>query len=181
MFEVDRDGFMLLAMNFTGSKAHVIKLGFIKAFNEMERQLLAGNARVIDDVHTDMWYFKESVNRMYENDLELRKQKKLIAEQAAKIDNHDGRILEVESKISSKNENYYTISGYMSKNKISLSASESFKSFGIRAAKLSKENGITILKEYDAKYGEVNSYDKNKLFFISSLDQNLKVAVLVMI
>lgn len=37
MFVMNRDGFMLLAMGFTGKKAMEFKLDFISAFNEMER------------------------------------------------------------------------------------------------------------------------------------------------
>lgn len=39
MFYMNRDGFTLLAMGFTGQKAIQFKLAYIKAFNEMERQL----------------------------------------------------------------------------------------------------------------------------------------------
>lgn len=39
MFVMNRDGFTLLAMGFNGSKALEFKLEYIKAFNEMERQL----------------------------------------------------------------------------------------------------------------------------------------------
>lgn len=39
MFVMNRDGFTLLAMGFTGSKALGFKLEYIKAFNEMERQI----------------------------------------------------------------------------------------------------------------------------------------------
>ena len=39
MFVMNRDGFMLLAMGFTGKKAMEFKIQFISAFNEMERLL----------------------------------------------------------------------------------------------------------------------------------------------
>ncbi|MFA5040030.1 MAG: Rha family transcriptional regulator [Bdellovibrionales bacterium] len=39
MFEMNRDGFMFLAMGFTGEKAENWKLDLIDAFNEMERQI----------------------------------------------------------------------------------------------------------------------------------------------
>ncbi len=39
MFEMDRDGFSLLAMSFTGEKALKWKLDYIKAFNAMESEL----------------------------------------------------------------------------------------------------------------------------------------------
>lgn len=39
MYEMNRDGFMLLAMGFTGAEAENWKLDLIDAFNEMERQI----------------------------------------------------------------------------------------------------------------------------------------------
>nr|DAL97488.1 MAG TPA: KilA protein [Caudoviricetes sp.] len=39
MFEMDRDGFSLLAMGFTGEKALKWKLDYIKAFNAMEAEI----------------------------------------------------------------------------------------------------------------------------------------------
>lgn len=38
-YEITRDGFSLLAMGFTGEKALKWKLDYIKAFNEMEKEL----------------------------------------------------------------------------------------------------------------------------------------------
>ena len=43
-YEITRDGFTLLAMGFTGSRALQFKLAYIDAFNAMESQLHAGNA-----------------------------------------------------------------------------------------------------------------------------------------
>lgn len=39
LFYMNRDGFTLLAMGFTGSKALQFKLKYIEAFNEMERHI----------------------------------------------------------------------------------------------------------------------------------------------
>lgn len=39
MYYMNRDGFTLLAMGFTGDKALQFKLQYIKAFNEMEQQV----------------------------------------------------------------------------------------------------------------------------------------------
>ncbi|TWD58084.1 Rha family phage regulatory protein [Agrobacterium vitis] len=55
-FDMDRDGFMLLAMGFTGEKALKWKLAWIKAFNAMEAELLAhteisSKAHHPDDIH----------------------------------------------------------------------------------------------------------------------------------
>ena len=38
-FELTRDGFMLLAMGFTGAKALQFKLAYIAKFNAMEAEL----------------------------------------------------------------------------------------------------------------------------------------------
>ena len=43
-YEITRDGFTLLAMGFTGSRALQFKLAYIDAFNAMESQLHAGTA-----------------------------------------------------------------------------------------------------------------------------------------
>ncbi len=42
-FEMNRDGFSLLAMGFNGKKAFEWKLKYINAFNEMEERLKSGN------------------------------------------------------------------------------------------------------------------------------------------
>lgn len=39
MYYMDRDGFVLLAMSFTGKEAHQWKIKFIQAFNELEARL----------------------------------------------------------------------------------------------------------------------------------------------
>lgn len=39
MYEMTKDGFVLLAMGFTGKKAMDFKVKYIEAFNEMERKL----------------------------------------------------------------------------------------------------------------------------------------------
>ena len=41
MYELDRDGFTILAMGFTGEKAHKFKKAYIAAFNAMEKKLFA--------------------------------------------------------------------------------------------------------------------------------------------
>ena len=40
-FDMTRDGFMLLAMGFTGAKATALKLAYIERFNAMEAALLS--------------------------------------------------------------------------------------------------------------------------------------------
>lgn len=48
-FEMDRDGFTLVAMGFTGAKALDWKLAFIDAFNRMEAELRADRSELAAD------------------------------------------------------------------------------------------------------------------------------------
>lgn len=48
-YEMTRDGFSLLIMGFTGSKALEWKYKYIQAFNEMERQLREPKTNPVDD------------------------------------------------------------------------------------------------------------------------------------
>lgn len=43
MYQMNRDGFTLLAFSFTGKKAMQFKVAYINRFNEMEQQILQGN------------------------------------------------------------------------------------------------------------------------------------------
>jgi Rha family phage regulatory protein len=49
MFLMDRDGFSLLVMGFTGNKALAWKLKYIEAFNRMEAELMKRQANVLPD------------------------------------------------------------------------------------------------------------------------------------
>lgn len=47
MYLLTRDGFMMVAMGYTGEKAMQLKEAYINAFNEMERKLTAGSAQAV--------------------------------------------------------------------------------------------------------------------------------------
>ena len=49
MFLMDRDGFSLLVMGFTGNKALAWKLKYIEAFNRMEAELMKRQANALPD------------------------------------------------------------------------------------------------------------------------------------
>lgn len=52
MYLMNRDGFTLLVMSFTGKPAMEWKMKYIKAFNEMEAQLREGTTKVVTKVVT---------------------------------------------------------------------------------------------------------------------------------
>lgn len=155
-FLLDRNAFMLCVMYFSGEKAHKIKLGFIEAFNKMEQELLS-KAQPKKS---------EKVSRaemlLYQAQL-LYNHEKALEEQAEKLAEHDSRILKVEAKITTKNEDYYTVAGYMALNKIKAQNKGDFISYGRKASRESKSLGLAIFREYDPKHGDVGSYHKKAL------------------
>lgn len=48
---LNRDGFTLLAMGFTGEKALEWKIKYINAFNEMEKNLAQGSSNILERFH----------------------------------------------------------------------------------------------------------------------------------
>ncbi len=76
MYLMNRDGFSLLVMGFTGSKALQFKLDFIEAFNEME-QTIKSSFQLPQT-------YAEALRQLAEKVEDNEKQKQLIAEQAPK-------------------------------------------------------------------------------------------------
>lgn len=73
MYYMNRDGFTLLAMGFTGEKAMEFKLHYIQAFNEMEKQISQPNSmevmlqaalkheRELTEIRHDVDFLKDSM------------------------------------------------------------------------------------------------------------------------
>lgn len=79
MYYMNRDGFTLLAMGFTGKKAMQFKLKYIEAFNAMERQLMAKqDSYMIEDPI-------ERAKRWIEEQKELKEAQKQLEIQAPKV------------------------------------------------------------------------------------------------
>ena len=51
MFEMTKDGFMLLVMGYKTKKAMAIKISYIKAFNYMAEQLAKGGATLLEQYY----------------------------------------------------------------------------------------------------------------------------------
>ena len=128
---ITRDGFTFLVMGFTGKQAAKFKEDYINAFNAMEKALTASNkpATVFDIMQAQLDALKD----------------------------HETRLKEVEAKISTKDESYYTISGFSRLHGLSMPVGEA-RRLGKQAKKLSDQLGYTIGSEHDAKYGHINSY-----------------------
>lgn len=86
MAYMNRDGFTLLAMGFTGKKAMQFKLKYIEAFNAMERQLTAkqDSYMIADPIErAKRWIEEQKVLQETQKQLEIAKPKILFADSVA--------------------------------------------------------------------------------------------------
>lgn len=85
-YEMDRDGFSLLAMGFTGKAALQWKLKYIKAFNEMERFLLEGGGSLMQSLNEAMQLMEQDKQVASACGGGLNEWKKIRKAHMAKID-----------------------------------------------------------------------------------------------
>lgn len=86
MYLMNRDGFSLLAMGFTGSKALEWKLKYIQAFNEMEKTLKE---------HRDSYMIEDPIERALkwaEEQKEKQKALKALEEAKPKVETYDALV-----------------------------------------------------------------------------------------
>ena len=132
MFVMNRDGFTLLAMGFTGKKALKFKLDYIAAFNAMERSL--------KEIKTPQTY-AEALRRLAD-EVEAKEQIQYQLEQ--KTEQLD------ESK------EWYSIKRWAKEHNMN------WRSINWRRMKaLPYGLGYEIKKIFDANYGQVNIYHIN--------------------
>lgn len=81
MYLIDRDGFMLLVMGFTGDEAMKYKIGFIKAFNAMETELIKRNTTPMSMIETLQIALAQAI--------EIEEQKKLLEVTKPKVEYFD--------------------------------------------------------------------------------------------
>ena len=108
-------------------------------------------------------YFKVAKNMTPEEFLlysaqRMVEQAKAIKAANARIDKVDERLLEVESKQMTIDEHHYTIIGYANLTGIRGVSRDAAARLGRKASAMSRKQGYHIGKEYDAKYGMVNTY-----------------------
>ena len=108
-------------------------------------------------------YFKVAKNMTPEEFLlysaqRMVEQAKAIKAANARIDKVDERLLEVESKQMTIDEHHYTIIGYANLRGVRGVGRDAAARLGRKASAMSRKQGYHIGKEYDAKYGMVNTY-----------------------
>ena len=103
-------------------------------------------------------YFKVAKNMTPEEFLLFSAQRMVEQAANARIDKVDERLLEVESKQMTIDEHHYTIIGYANLTGVRGVSRDAVARLGRRASAMSRKQGYHIGKEYDAKYGMVNTY-----------------------
>ena len=106
-------------------------------------------------------YFKQSMTPeefLLYSAQRLLEHSKAIKATNARIDKVDERLLEVESKQMTIDQCHYTIVGYANLMGIRGMSRNIAAKLGRKASSMSKKQGYHIGKEYDAKYGVVNTY-----------------------
>ncbi len=93
---------------------------------------------------------------------QLEVQEKINAEVKQDIDFIAGRIDELEAKIASVDDNYYTIAGYCSLKKIACPLHKA-KEWGKMATRLSREQSIPTGTAHDERFGKVRTYHQDIL------------------
>lgn len=78
MYVMNRDGFTLLAMGFTGEKALKFKLDYINAFNQMEETIKSGGHHVPGS-------FREALLLAAEQQARIEEQQKMIEANRSKV------------------------------------------------------------------------------------------------
>lgn len=138
MFVMDRDGFSLLVMGFTGKEAMKFKIDFIRAFNEMESKLKLTLPKEPEEL------LLQSVQLMIE-------QKKRLAAVETKVN-------ELEAKTLTRPD-YFTIVGYATINKIQVGLQLAAK-LGQKAARICKINNYPMDEIPDPRFGRVRTYPR---------------------
>ena len=108
-------------------------------------------------------YFKVAKNMTPEEFLlysaqRMVEQAKAIKAANARIDKVDERLLEVESRQMTIDQHHYTIIGYANLMGVRGVRRDAAARLGRKASAMSRKQGYHIGKEYDAKYGMVNTY-----------------------
>jgi len=142
LYIMNRDGFSLLVMGFTGKDALNFKLEFIEAFNKMEKQM------------------KEQSKSLTPAEMFLQNAQLMVE--------HDKRIANVENELhvlkakTATIPDYFTIVGYGTLHHVSVNLRQA-SILGRRASELCKKRNLSMDRIPDPRFGEVKMYPREVL------------------
>ena len=159
MFVMNRDGFTLLAMGFSGEKALEFKVKYINAFNKMETELKSQQTKQLSAAESLL----QSVQLLvaHERQLEIleHNQKNMQGAISSLYDKVYGMQFQtnmIEQKLNNEIDRY-TVIGYCSAHNIPMTLTEA-SIIGGMCSRMCKKRNIPLEPIADRRFGKVNTY-----------------------
>ena len=159
MFFMNRDGFTLLAMGFSGEKALKFKVDYINAFNEMEAELKSQQPKQLSAAESLL----QSVQLLVAHERQLaileHNQKNMQGAISSLYDKVYGMQFEtdmVKQKLNNEIDRY-TVIGYCSAHNIPMTRKEA-AIIGGTCSRMCKKRNILVESIADPRFGKVNTY-----------------------
>ena len=159
MFFMNRDGFTLLAMGFSGEKALKFKVDYINAFNKMEAELKSQQTKQLSAAESLL----QSVQLLVAHERQLaileHNQKNMQGAISSLYDKVYGMQFETDMfKQKLNNEiDRYTVIGYCSAHNIPVTLTEA-SIIGGMCSRMCKKRNIPLEPIADRRFGKVNTY-----------------------
>ena len=159
MFFMNRDGFTLLAMGFSGEKALKFKVDYINAFNKMEAELKSQQTKQLSAAESLL----QSVQLLVAHERQLaileHNQKNMQGAISSLYDKVYGMQFEtdmVKQKLNNEIDRY-TVIGYCSAHNIPMTLTEA-SIIGGMCSRMCKKRNIPLEPIADRRFGKVNTY-----------------------
>ena len=159
MFFMNRDGFTLLAMGFSGEKALEFKVKYINAFNKMETELKSQQTKQLSAAESLL----QSVQLLVAHERQLaileHNQKNMQGAISSLYDKVYGMQFQtnmIEQKLNNEIDRY-TVIGYCSAHNIPMTRKEA-SIIGGACSRMCKKRNIPLESIADPRFGKVNTY-----------------------
>ena len=159
MFFMNRDGFTLLAMGFSGEKALKFKVDYINAFNKMEAELKSQQTKQLSAAESLL----QSVQLLVAHERQLaileHNQKNMQGAISSLYDKVYGMQFQtnmIEQKLNNEIDRY-TVIGYCTAHNIPMTLTEA-SIIGGMCSRMCKKRNIPLEPMADRRFGKVNTY-----------------------
>ena len=159
MFVMNRDGFTLLAMGFSGEKALEFKVKYINAFNKMEAELKSQQTKQLSAAESLLQSVKLLVAHERQLAILEHNQKNMQGAISSLYDKVYGMQFEtdmVKQKLNNEIDRY-TVIGYCSAHNIPMTRKEA-AIIGSTCSRMCKKRNIPLESIADPRFGKVNTY-----------------------
>ena len=159
MFVMNRDGFTLLAMGFSGEKALEFKVKYINAFNKMEAELKSQQTKQLSAAESLLQSVKLLVAHERQLAILEHNQKNMQGAISSLYDKVYGMQFQtnmIEQKLNNEIDRY-TVIGYCSAHNIPMTLKEA-SIIGGACSRMCKKRKIFVESIADPRFGKVNTY-----------------------